>query len=413
MTISNSILQRWFRPSEQRESPARSFVSKFGLLVLLALPACNSIDAKVYNLDQLHHDDGRISYSAALMSDGEFLLRRAFSASAPLGKSFEFPDRDEEFVSDPSGACLELLLDLESFSSRDLYNLALLTEIYAWLAVGDPYILSRERCVLALGQIGRSLGVARPLSAPAEEEQPTAEELGDKLADLIAAFAAQMGQANSVDSVTAPGSEPSNETQATAAPELEAACQALAQLDYGITAGRRILRTGAVLIDSAPRNAKEFEPLRDLVRDVAQRMTAIALGEASNDEKGIVRAAAIHAWVECTGNRVGELLVAALRDQDPLVMHQLMREITKHGLPQSEHSMDAEELRQWKRNWISNLVTVSRTPLNGEVSIAACQALHRVTGAGFESLRTEDWVDWWEDQLQSEIGEDRVRKVEP
>ncbi|MFT5286175.1 MAG: hypothetical protein ACI8TQ_002343 [Planctomycetota bacterium] len=378
-------------------SPTAQIRWRLKLLIALfsfvALPACNSLDAHVYNLNELHHDDGRVSYSAALMGDGEYLMRRAFAAASPLGEAFDFADKDQALVNDPSTECLELLLNLERFPTDGLRVLALKTEMYSWLAVGDPYILSRERCVLELGAIGRTLNVTRPISAPTEAEEPTAEELSGKLADLIEAFAAQLDGGES--------------------DALAEACTALGDLNIGIMAGRRILRTGAVLLDSSGSGGDDFEPVRQLIRDVAFRMTSIALGTASNDQEPIVRAASIRAWVEASGNRAGELLLAALRDQHPLVMHQLMRSIAEHGLPQPEQDLGAEQALDWNRTWISNLVMVTRTPLNGDVSIAACQALNKVTDAGIDSLRSEDWVFWWEQRQAAEIGDDRVRRVEP
>ena len=363
--------------------------------LLAACSACHSVDAKVHNLGELHNEDGKLSYKAALMGDSEYVMRRAFSASAPFGVEFDFKDKDPELVVDPSDACLQELLALERYSPSHSRYLALRTEMYTWLATGDPYVLARERCVLELGEIGQRLQLDAPLESPAESEQPSVEELTTLITDLIETSAPILGS----------GERTTEQT-------LDEACTALSDLKLGIAAGRRVLRTAAVLLSSSNAGAREFDPLRQLVFDVSRRLTAIALGKARNDSSPTVRAAAVLAWTHATDNRAGELMVEAMGDREPIVVHRLFREVAAHGIPRPMAELDADERAAWKENWIANLVRMSREHPDGKVSVAACKALASVTDAGFESLRFEDWVAWWVERENARVDEDRVLKVD-
>jgi len=363
--------------------------------LLAACPACHSVDAKVHNLGELHNDDGKVSYKAALMGDSEYVMRRAFSASAPFGIEFDFQNKDPELIEDPSEACLQELLALERYSPSHSRYLALRTEMYAWLATGDPYVLARERCVLELAEIGQRLQLDAPMENPAESEQPSVEELTQRITDLIQTAAPLVGAGERTTELT-----------------LAEACDAISALKLGIPAGRRVLRTSAVLLSSSKSGAREFDPLRQLVFDVARRLTAIALGEARNDSSPTVRAAAVLAWTHATDNRAGELMVAAMGDSEPLVVHRLFQEVAAHGIPRPMAELDEDERAAWKENWIANLVRMAREHPDGKVSVAACKALTVVSDAGFESLRFEDWVRWWVEREAARVGDDRVLKAD-
>jgi len=379
----------WFRPARALSGLL------LGLLGLAALcSGCHSVDARIHNLGELHTEEGKVSYKAALMGEGEYLMRRAFSVSAPFGVEFELDEKEEELIEDPAGACLEELLALERYAPKNARFLALRTEMYAWLAVGDPYVLARERCVLELGKLGVALGLEDTLQAPPESEQPTIEEVSGRIADLIKTAAPVLGSGERTTKLTLPE-----------------ACDAISELQLGIPAGRRILRTCAVLLASSRAPRREFDVVRELVRDVAGRRAAMALTSARSDSSPIVRAAAALAWTHGTDNRAGELMAEALGDREPIVLHRVFREIAAHGIPRPMKELSEVERLAWKENWIANLVQAARDHPDGRVAIAACKALAVVTDAGFESLRFEDWVAWWVKRAEARVNEDRVLKA--
>ncbi len=365
------------------------------LVGLLALsPACNSLNAKVYNLGELHHEDAKVSYSAAVMGDSEYMMRRAFSVSAPFGVEFDFAEKDPDLVLDPSGACLQQLIGLERYSPKNVRHLALRTEMYVWLAVGDPYVLSREHCVDSLAVMGRELGIVQPRAFPAEADQPTVEELSGRIADLIETAAPILGT----------GKRTTDRT-------LAESCDAISQLQLGLPAGRRVLRTCAVLLDSSQSDRASFEPVRELVRDVARRLTEMALGQARLDPAPVVRAAAVQAWTHATDNRSGELLSETFADRDPQVMRKLFQELAAHGIPRPIAELDDADRVAWEENWIANLVKAAREHPDGTVSVAACKALGALSDAGFESLRFEDWVAWWIERQAARADEEEAQKA--
>ncbi len=352
---------------------------------MLLLGACRSLDAKVHNLRELHHEDGGTSYSAALMGDFEFGVRRSLRVSAPLGFELDMSSKRPRYVSDPAGACLSNLLQLAELDAQDERALALRLELLCWLAVGDASLLSRERCLMELGPIGRQVGVKGPLEIGEADHVPTVDELTASLTDLVTA-------ANPVLAGD------SDETQKRVFAE---ACAALASLDHDIRSGRRVLRTFAALLSARGATRRAVAPLREAVVEVGWRTASLALTRALADPVPHVRAAAIDAWVTATDNACPEVLAGAFGDPDREVVHRVLRAIATHGLPEVPPD---DETELWRESWYANLVRTAVESPDGRITAAACQALGTVSGAGFQSLRFDDWVTWWRAHQEAEAG---------
>lgn len=365
-----------------------------GGLALLA--GCNSLEARIHNLQQLHQEDGKVSYRADLVSETGYALRDVFRVSGPFGLDIDLSGDltlvlgptgdDEELVRDPSEESFEILRSLDEFPLGSPRTRLLRTEMYVWLLTGDPFVLSRELCARELGPIAGDLGLERPRRRPEDVPAPTAEELRPLVVALVDACAP----------VLRTGGTPEHRAA------LEAACDALDVLEYDVPSGRRALRLCAALVGASGAGRPSFEPVRELADSIASRLVADALTRALEDPAPEVRLAAMEAWIVATDNRVGNLLREQMRRDSSLqVLAGLCRLIAKHGMPESEAPLTPTEAEQWEVLWISNLVQVAVEIPDGEVSAAACKALSSVTDAGIESLRFEVWSGWWQEQLRA------------
>lgn len=363
-------------PAPSRRGRARAA----GLALLLA--GCSSVDARVHNLRELHHDDGRPSYRAALVSETGYEWRAAFRVQAPLGLELELPDVEEEAVKNPSRRCLENLRAMAGFDGRDPRVRALQVELYAWLASSDAYLLARERALVELGPLARRLGVRE--RARALEPGPAPAELEElALAVVAAARPLLRGEAGEV------------ERRAFAD-----ACAALAAPEHDLSSGRRALRVTAALLGARGASRKAFDPLRAAAAALERRLAALAMTSALEDPVPWVRAAAVDAWVEATDNDAAEVLALALATGDPegsdVVRLRALTALAERGLPASERGDAARDA------WVARLVELAQPGGSGAVHAAACRALARVSGAGFASLRFDDWLGWWRARLERE-----------
>jgi len=116
------------------------------LLALLA-GACTSAGAHVYNLEQLHTDDGHHRFSAVQMGGFEYEFRSGMRTLLPKS-AVAMQQKEPRAIDDPLELCLENLVDLQGVSSQDPHDASLKVQCFARWAVEDPWQLSRERCLL-------------------------------------------------------------------------------------------------------------------------------------------------------------------------------------------------------------------------------------------------------------------------
>ena len=74
----------------------------------LLASACHVVEAKAYNLDELHDSTGRHKYTAALVGDIEYLIRMGL-VGALRGFGSDAARKSPVAVEDPTEACLENL----------------------------------------------------------------------------------------------------------------------------------------------------------------------------------------------------------------------------------------------------------------------------------------------------------------
>jgi len=360
------------------------------LLALALCAGCHLPEATVYNLREVREPDGSPRRVGAPLSSLEFAFR--FSVMPFLPQNDGVVDPEDEVIDDPDGLALEHLLDLYAFDRDDAWVLGLQVEIATWLAIDDSYRLARERSVLALGPIGRALGLPEPIQLPAGYDAATADDLVGPLGDLI----------RDVRELIQQGRDPGESLVAT--------CEGIAEMPLDRDGARRVASVANSLLKQAGHDAPELEPLRVLFRTTASRAVAIALASALEDPDPIVRAAAFEATFRACGDRLVGLRRQGLDDASPEVLIAVMHGLSRRGLfvPPDVPPADAEQLRLI---FLGRLVELTRD-LRGSVSSAACDALARLTrdeagpdGAAPEpTLRWEEWNRWWEGRLAARTG---------
>lgn len=349
-----------------------------GLLACAGSAGCAVVDAKVANLRALHEEDGRVRRVAVVQSDFGFTFRQLLRTLSFRGGGLAEPA--PEAVDDPNGTSLENLIALGRASGDDERTLGLQAELFSWLAVDCEYVLSRERAVIELGDVGARLGLSEPVRPPDEQKATRPAEAVGWLRDLRAA----------VDPLLARGAQGGS---------AEAVAQAVGAIDVTVLdrdGARRLLEATNVWRDVSGFSRPELRPLRELRLELARRSVELALAQSLFDPAGRVRAAAIEACVALGGNRSPRLLRAGLTDGDPEVVAAALRVLERHGVPGEPEPEFADDAEGYRDAWIALVVRLLRVVPDGTVSVAACRALERITDAGLRDLRPEVWIAWWD-----------------
>jgi hypothetical protein len=372
-------------------------------LALPALAGCRLVPAKVHNLEQLHGEDARHRYSAALMSDWEFGLRRGLAGLMPNARS-QVEAKAPKKVGDPTEVCLENLVGLAHFEAGDLRTSAAQVEWFARLARHDAWQLSRERCVLELAEAGARLGLEGP---PAERTGPatSADEVAAALRDLIAGARPWLALPFATGAPAPEAPEPRI--------DLEEAVRRFSALDLDLEGALRGLRAAAALEAASDASDPRLEPLRALVVRLQRIAVREALRGAIRDEaprpvagphpgwpSDRVRAAAIEANVELYGDpALATFLDGLEHEPGALVVSRLLQLVRDRGLPERAPPGASEGIGELREKWAR--VIYARATLHPEsrVRVAAMLALGTISrelgGPAVSSLREEDWQDWW------------------
>jgi len=351
-----------------------------GLSLLAALGSCNSVGAKVWNLDQLHDAESRHRYHAALESDIEFFLRHELTGYLNFGEE-GLLGKDAEKVEDPAQECLGYLVELEEAPVKTVRDLAWLVSWAARLATGDPGRLSRERATLLLGKAGHKLDAGLPQPLEAGQTPATPEAIAGAATALVRAARALLDPAS---------------LQGESAPTVDQACTALEALVLDLPGGRRALDAVGQLSALRGLDKDALARLERCARDLASRQVRLGLAAALHDPEPRVRAAAIDAAFQTAGDPVlTSLLMQLGRESAPLVLVRLLELVRSHGLPSPPPEVRPADQDAWRRRQLQAIYELMRRRRESEVQVAAMRALGRVSGAGFESLRQEDWQAWF------------------
>ncbi len=373
-----------FAPSSRR------LAGSAALLAALA-GACSSVGARVHNLDELHTDDGYHRREVVLMDAFEWNLREGLGGLFQ-GGALSLESKDPSVIDDPLEECLANLCELDDTHDDGRYELALKVEEFARLAVECPWLLSRERCALALGGLGLRLDLGRDPPPPLTGEPVGAEELGAALTVLLTA------------------ARPALENQRAGFDEgaLTAACTRLDALAYDLGGARRALSFVALIARRLPKDDARFAKLRELERDLARVTVQRALVAALSDhspfdrsgtdpgwDKARVRAAALSSLLRIHAPvALAEFLAKLGPRTEPELLLAILRAVAARGLPTEVPGIAPDEYARWRELWIEGLLGLAGGYPDGRVRVAAMRALSVVSGGELASLREEDWLSW-------------------
>ena len=359
------------------------------LALAVLAPGCKVAGAKAYNLRVLHDDQGRHVRVARTMSDFRYALNEGL-VGTPLSVGGTGATSNE--IENPLEECVDLLNALVGMSSDDARIAALQVHTFAWLAVEDPWQISRTISVRELGHLGQRLGVEarRP-------DAPTAgvEDVRSALARLLRAVRIELGQ-----------------EQGTSESDLAEACAHIQSLQLDRQGALRLLRAAAVIEKRTGRRDARWEPLRatitELERVCVREALLLALRDAPPREAGGshpgwnhpgVRAAAVTACVRTFGpGALGEMLLQLHQEADPQVLAAVLHEVQAYGLPEDLPGMDEPTLEGLRGRWTALIVQQATQNPDGTVRVAAMRALETISGGEVQSLREEDWLVWIRDR---------------
>lgn len=338
--------------------------------LVLAAGACRVADAKVWNLREVHHPDGRAKHVGSLHSDFEHQLRSLLESMR--FRAGAAPEEQEE-IEDPISECLENLLELSKCNQKDPHLLATTIEMVTWIAGDCEYALSRERCALELADLGELLGINGPLELPPDASPAGPEEVATAIQDLTR------------DAL--PALEYEND--ALRAAPLRERCAEVAELVLDRDGARRLLAVANLLASRGSDQAPSLAPARDLRLDLARRCAGLGLAVLLADPHPRVRGAAFRSSLALSPVVSSERIEQGLSDESPEVKVEAVRALARAGTGVDDGKDE--------RFWTDRLIGLLRQSSDGELSIAICRSLAQRT-ARPSDLHPENWIAWWEEQ---------------
>lgn len=346
-------------------------------LGLALAPACKVVDARAYNLRELHEEDGRHKRIAVQMSDFEYMFRFGFGGLLKRD-SDESTAKDPERIKDPLSVCVENLEALAECNFDDENTAAIQIESFARIAALDPWQISRQFSLHELGKAGERLELAahpwiEPSGPPA-----TPEAVRDALSGLMQALARPQ-----------PG---------VTLPELQPACAAMAALQLDLDGARRALSASALLLDREPKRSPNRAALAELLHDMERRVIHLSLARGAADASPHVRAVAVEASVRALGDErlALEILRLGRQDEPEEVYLTVLALLRARGLPQTSVDDGANPAQSQREGQLELVYDIAVGHPVDRVRVSAMSTLGAVSGSGFQSLREEDWQAWWD-----------------
>jgi hypothetical protein len=375
---------------------ARAWRAAVLLACSLAAGGCRVASAKLWNLDQVHTDDGKIQRSGDVRNDFSHLIRSGGLPFQPRGLFESLGDigvaRNSK-IKNPLEVCLENQIELGQCDLSDPATRGQAVAAFAWLATEDEWYLGRERAVIEAAKLARVCDV-EVVSVP-PPSAATAEDVRAALVELHHAYGVAFG---AEDVPAADGSYRSTLTAAQAIERMRA-------LALDLAGARRALAATALLVERAQRLDRLGAGLSGLQQELTRRTLALTLGAALEDRHPRVRAAAFDGVLRNGERPSAEILQRALTREGPAVLLTALRVVQQHGLPRDPPRVLPGAALS---NWIALLMHwIDEAPLeDSQRSAAVCRALGAVVDAGLEyraaerpplhSQRFEDWTRWWE-----------------
>jgi hypothetical protein len=342
------------------------------LPALMAASGCHSAPVAVWNLEQVHEPDGSPKRRGNLKGELEYLLGNVLSSSNFGGPEYRAQAEREERIEDPFGTCFENVVRLVH-CRRDEKVAGLQASAFAWLGVDCTYVLSRERCVLALGELSQALDVASA-AAPPSGETASPEAVKALFDELVAA----VGQ-----------------VKAQGFGSLGEVAERVRSTPLDRQGALRMLRATNALLEKGE-GGNELAPLRALRLELARRCTVLALNAAYDDPNGLVRAAALESGMRAfPGEREKRLRWAVVDPMEGVearteVSLRALQLVAQFGLPENADAPPDELAKTWREI----LLQVLRLQVDGPHTVAACHALAKITGQP-PTLLPEVWLARW------------------
>ena len=368
--------------------------------------ACTGVNRTAHDLRALHAPEGAIRYEARIASRIEFafgrmgrvpksglrrwVLEAAYPGADEADPDLVFlPEADPKVsrVARPHSKARDRLVALSRMAWIDPFVAGTKVELAAFLATRSRAKVARELAVRILGEGGRRAGaelVEQAVADPLDGEGVRAAL--ERLADGVGAWEAGEG----LESLTV-------------------AAGALEALPLELDDWRRVLRVTTVLERSLPERAWADGGLGRLHRRAQARCAGLALGRALRDPSDVVAGAAAEETLRIDRSLHYELFRDSLEIEAWPIAAACARSIVDRGLPEGGPPLDT---------WLERLGAACRlredvTSLyDDQLRLLSCRALGRVAGADFESLRSEEWLQWYwrysgrlvDDDFSSELG---------
>ena len=410
-----------------------------GALALLAA-GCNVPGARIHNLKELHEDTGRHARSGNLVGAFEYYV--LIGAGDLFGDRLANPgEGNSETFSNPLKSCLGNINALSRIETDDRRVTAAQVAMLSWLAIDDPWKLSREAAVRALGDHGARLGVTVP--PPRQVEPVGVDEVRRALTELVSAVRTS-GPLVPVELPPAESSpaEPSPAGPSPAGPskgkrgaerplavtaQLDAACARIEGLDLDRAGALRLLRGVGALATALPqsdaRNRRLLVTLEGLQARCVSESLLAALKDSAPRNLGTgasgwgserVRAAAVTACVKAFGDdALGELLLQLNDERADAVVRAILVAVAKRGFPEPPAAVSEQERPLWIQRWTDLILLHAYDSPSGPVRVAAMRALSRISGGELDSLREEDWQAWRRERGTAAALEANVAGQEP
>jgi hypothetical protein len=347
---------------------------RFAHAALLAggLASCQLAPPRAHNLQELHHPDGSPKRDARLLSDITWMFERGLRSTNYSGE-LPVTAGQAKRVKDPLGKCLDNVCALAR-CARDEKVAGLQAATFAWLGVECTNPLSRERSLLALGELAPLLPMEEPALDPSVSAA-SPEDVKEAFEALVVATR---------EAVAAP---------ALAGNALQEAAARASALNLDRAGAVRLLRAVNALLAESEHGAVRA-PLRKLRLVLARRATELAVRAALADSHGRVRAAALEAALRTFPAERAHWLRWGLTDpMEGLVDREAVRLraielLAAYGLPPVPDGEDAQAFEEGVRSALHEVLVSGE---GGPSAVAACRALARIEDAPL-TLRPEFWL---------------------
>lgn len=372
--------------------------------------SCQVIGTRVHNLNELHAEDGHHLRSGNLLSNTGYVLHVGFlGVFSGIGDPNEKPP---ERFDNPVKSCMANLVLLEGFDRDDPRHRAIQVEWFSRLAVEDPWKLSREFCARQLGPLGRGQDIQLPQRRDPDDPYAGPDQARDAMARLIAAVKPLIARKGVFPQLGFMRTPPDwDELAEDAPPALVEVCAEIDGLALDLQGALRLLRAAALLEGATAPRDQRVAPLRatisklericireSLLAALADRPPRALTGSHPGWNDGGVRAAALRSAVQVFGDQVLAEYLRRLDAQDDEVLITALNLVQGRGLPRLDVVPD-EEWPMLRAAWIQAILRQATDHPNGQVRVAAFDALATIRGSGSRSLSEEGWYAWWREEV--------------